>query len=317
MDKKNLKKLYSFFINLETNSFHIKAVPAYEIEIFGEYANATPEWLDANGKEDMDFLLRNIDRDLSGVELPDWLNLLLPLTNILVRWHRKETQPLEGSLLGGCSFNDVLSLLSGENFIFWEESHKDFLPGELPEEEIQMVRKLRWLESPSSVHEDLYTPMFGCVLYEEDKLPDRFFFYDSGYVFPMEIDSYGEYIEALSATAAVYCWQYFYIDPELIIAKYKSVRPDTIFISNASFFNPSMQRYVSDNIDAVPDRYPAFENGRARFWDEDNTIDRVDVIAEYLERCIRLLPETFPFLDFTHHKEYYGKFISLYKAAKS
>ena len=91
------------------------------------------------------------------------------------------------------------------------------------------------------------------------------------------------------ASAAVRCWQYFYVDPELIINKSKGL----------SYFTWVLYLKTRLDNDLISMNYV-----------ENAQYDRLDLIAEYLERCVRILPDTFP----NHHKVYFKRFMALYQS---
>lgn len=85
-------------------------------------------------------------------------------------------------------------------------------------------------------------------------------------------------------------WQYFYTTPKNLIDKNNGI----------SYFPWHLA--TSDLADGINDMN----------YRDEIKFDRLDLIAEYLERCIRLLPETFPSLNFEHHKTFYAEFKRLY-----
>ena len=91
-------------------------------------------------------------------------------------------------------------------------------------------------------------------------------------LFPLPFTSAEEYLRAMIASAAVECWQYFYIDPELVISKSKGL---SYFTWDLHF-----RTELGHDLDVA-------------YYVENAPHDRLDLIAEYLERCIRILPGTF------------------------
>ena len=146
---------------------------------------------------------------------------------------------------------------------------------------------MRWIESPAIPNEAEYRPQFGCVILEKGKLPDSFYYYDSGFVYPLSFKTYEEYVKGLISSGSVICWQYFYIDLALIISQNQHVKHIT--------WSQHIYSRLEDGLDSI-------------HYKKDSKYDRLDLINEYLERCVRLLPKTFPFLDFTHHKKHYSEF---------
>lgn len=217
---------------------------------------------------------------------------VLFLTTYGLEWYRPETFSKEGYLEGGFSFNGLEDLYSN-NPHFWKDAVNDFIKFQ-PKKKVDysFLECLRWLESthhysnPNSGN----LPYTACVTLDEDRLPSKFYFFDGGLVFELTIDSYDDYVKALTDSSGVTCWQYFYINPDEIIDKNIEVNYMTWVLK------------TSDLADGINDLA----------YDENITYDRLDLVAEYLERCIRLLPSTFPFLDFSYHKEHYRKFKVLY-----
>lgn len=284
-----IKKLYEFLQNITGKSVHID-VEELDIAMLGNLFSGKTSGLKELNKMRTDEFKNNYNIDLTNEQLEYFY-----LTSCVLRWNRGEQKPREGLLTGGFSFNGISDLFRGGNK-FWEASEKDFK--EFEDEkfiEQELLQKLRWIETPASRSSGIYTPQYGCVIPEKGKFPDQFYFYDSGLIFPLPFHSYEDYINALADSAAVRCWQYFYIDPAIIIQKNKGISYITWSPREISKLEPGID-------DLKPNK-----NIRS---------DRLDLINEYMERCVQLLPPSFPWLDFSHHEKQYAAFSKLYKKSK-
>lgn len=211
------------------------------------------------------------------------------LATCFVSWKNPETFELKGYLDGGFCFNGLTDIFTG-NLKFWKNSIDDFLRFENSNlVDLNLLKDLRWFESPLSPISADYSPQFGCVKLQPNKLPEDFYFYDSGLVYPLPFKSFDEYINALIASGSVTSWQYFYIDPELIIKKNKGLN----YLTWSKYTISRVVMNIQDGHDK-------------------GKYDRLDIINEYLEKCTRRLPQSFPFLDFSFHIQYYEKFKELY-----
>lgn len=209
-------------------------------------------------------------------------------------WTREAQKPEEFLIQGGMFFNGLTDIFSFEP-TFFEYSLDKFLKYEDDSKtDIELIRKLRFIESPTSLQDATYTPYFGCVKLKEGEFefPNEFYFYDSGLVYKLPFTTYEEYIDALIQSAAVNCWQYFYINPEEIVSKNKGVK------------------YITWGLHT---RTRLDEDLAGLFFVSDAKYDRLDLINEHLEQCVKLLPSSFPFLKFEHHTQYYSHFKKIYE----
>ena len=178
---------------------------------------------------------------------------------------------------------------------FWERSETAFDRFENKGEMLDDPRALSWIESTTAVRNVLPTESYGCTRIKDSADLDEFYFYDSGKLYDLPFQSAEAYFDALFSSAAVECWQYFFIDPQVIIEKNKGLPYIT--------WNLHYRSHLSDGIGLLQ-------------YNPAIPYDRLDLINEYLERCVLLLPKSFPFLDFSHHIAYYENFQQLYKASK-
>ncbi len=210
-------------------------------------------------------------------------------------WTRGETKPKEGLLSGGFSFNSI------DGMFFYPSSHWEYGLNQFNKfeesslEEITLIKKLMWFESTSTPQEVLPSQNIGCFLLEKDKFPSKFYFFSNGLCYRLSFDNFISYIDALIASCGVEYWQYFYIDPAIIITKNKGL----IYLTHGTHHKTCLNKRLRDLT-----------------YHPNTPYDRLDLIHEHLERCVRLLPNTFPFADFTHHQNYYKRFKELYDASK-
>jgi hypothetical protein len=220
---------------------------------------------------------------------------LVLLLNAQVSWWRPEQAPREGRLGGGFCFNGFVDILSSDP-TYLEPILKDFLAYEpAGKTDAALIKKLRFIESISNPRQGADARQFGCVTLEKGKFPTCFYYYDDGLVYLLPFKSYEDYIEAMVSNAAVQYWQYFYIEPQIVVDKNHGLK----YITSAM----NLSSHLANGIDDFTYK-PSIK------------FDRLDLINEYLGRCVRLLPGSFPFMDFSRQKEYYEKFKKLYLAIK-
>ena len=286
----SLKILHTFCDNIRTGAKGI-AIDQIDTEIMD--MQFTDERIKFK-KSDQRMILRF--REKYGLELTEDTVRQFSVSSCALRWRRPATREKEGYLPGGFSFNGLTDIFESQAS-FWEKSVEEFKKvGEAHLIDRELLTKLRWIESPTPLIEAWYNPQFGCVKFEEGKFPDEFYFYDSGLIYLLPFQSFDEYIKALADSAAVIGWQYFYIDPELVIKKNNGVNYIT------------WSQHISSELE---------EGLKSLTIKTDTRFDRLDLIDEYLERCIRLLPGSFPFINFGHHKKYYSAFRKLYSKSRT
>lgn len=225
-----------------------------------------------------------------GIELSEKQQVLCYLS-IDLFWARWEQISNEGVLFGGMHFHGFTGVLdSGSEFS--EDSMKTFLKYESEDKtDLELISELKYIESPKPPLLS-YTPQFGCVKLKTNALPNEFYFYDSGLVYELPFSSYEDYINGILASAAIVGWQYFFVNPKEIISKNHGVDYMT--------WSMHVDNTLDEKLKELGTHYP------------DAKYDRLDMIASYLERCIKLLPPTFSFLNFENHKKHYEEFKSLY-----
>ncbi|MFK7920768.1 MAG: hypothetical protein AB8H47_02375 [Bacteroidia bacterium] len=210
-------------------------------------------------------------------------------------WVRGEQKPNEGLLKGGFSINGITDIFK-DVVPFWESPLNRFENvGDQRKPSADSFSGLRWFDSPSFFNDSRYTPQYGCIVLEDSKWPSSFVFFDSGLQFEMATFSFEQYFGQLIASAAVVCWQYFFVDPDQIISKNKGLHYRT------------WERHKITLVD---------KELRKLNLNKDTHHDRLDLIMEYLERCIRLLPSSFPFIDFSYHIDFYERLNQKYLAQK-
>ena len=286
----NLENIYLFIKSINEKSNGI-IVDVQNVEIAEMIVKEKKEkFVNQDNERKSEFKVKyNID--LTNEQLENFY-----LTSCKLKWKRTEQLSGEGYLPGGFAFNGITPLFESQ-VQFWKESTSVF--GQFDQEnsiDYNLLMQLRWLESPTPLNFAELTPQFGCVKFEQNKFPEQFYFYDSGLIFPLKFKSLEEYVTNLICSGAVTCWQYFYIDPDLVISKNKGLKYITWSLHSLSKLDAGLNKLE---------------------YNENIKVDRLDLINEYLERCIRLLPDAFPFIDFSHHVNYYKNFKKKYDAEKS
>lgn len=202
----------------------------------------------------------------------------------------------KGSLAGGFYINGATMIFLTDQQKFWERSEMAFDRFDNKAALLDDPRHLSWFESTTGIKDPLSTPYFGCTKIKNSADLDEFYFYDSGKLYDLPFKSVKDYFSAMFSTAAVECWQYFFIPPEVIIEKNKGLPYIT--------WNLHYRSELEDGIKLLQ-------------YNPSIQYDRLDLINEYLERCVTLLPKSFPYLDFSHHIEYYEGFKSAYERSKT
>ncbi|WP_028973744.1 hypothetical protein [Spirochaeta cellobiosiphila] len=174
----------------------------------------------------------------------------------------------EEILHGGFAFNGLTDMLTMRTD-FWSDSVKEFGQN-LTNDELIFLDKLSWFESPTPHSTARYTPMYGCYRLEDNKFPEAIYFYDSGTVYNLDM-TLETYIANMIESAAVNCWQYFYISPEELIKKNKGVNGSLWMLS-------SLEDFPEDS-------------------------DRLGNILHHMDHCIQYLPDSFPWKDFSYHNK--------------
>lgn len=214
------------------------------------------------------------------------------LTTLRCQWTRSEKSSGEGYLDGGFTFKGL-----GEIYLkdqkFWEKEIKKISKLDNITLNNKLIESLKVIESQFLFLnlDAIQLPYAGCVVLEENrKLPKKFYYFDGGIVFKLNLFSFDDYINALIYTAGVKGWQYFYINPN-----------DLIDLNNkTNYFSWTIK---TSNID---------ERINNLTYHEDIQIDRLNLLIEYLERCVNILPKTFNFLDFSHHKNHLNELKKLH-----
>lgn len=288
--KKVMQKLSDFVDNVSSQSEGVKISDISRTEL-DRYVSDNV----THSNEDVSYAINDIE-EVSGIEVDvtDELVCLVYLSDQGLNWSRPEKKSNEGFLSGGFYINGILDIFSYP-VDFWKDSLVDFEKNGISGAS-KMPENIRWFESPVAHNSSIYKPFYGCVIVDSESLSDQFYFYDNGLLYKLPFSSFEEYFEAMINSAAVECWQLFYIDPEEIVKKTKGVS----YITWIQYLNS----YLDERMHSLK-------------LDKDVKFDRLDLVNEYLERCVRLLPDTFPFIDFSQHKDYYTKFKKLYDKEKS
>ena len=217
------------------------------------------------------------------------------ISSVRLYWTRLSFEG-KGDLAGGFFINAPTMIFLKYQQEFWEWSEMAFDDFDNKAALLDDPRHLSWFESTTAINSGLLTPYFGCTKIKHSADLDEFYFYDSGKLYDLPFKSVEEYFSAMFSTAAVECWQYFFIPPEVIIEKNKGLPYIT--------WDLHYRSQLEEGIDLLQ-------------YNPSIQYDRLDLINEYLERCVTVLPKSFPYLDFRHHLEYYKGFKSAYERSKT
>lgn len=209
------------------------------------------------------------------------------LVNTSCRWSRVAREG-KGTLMGGFTvrplgqFSAERPRVSDEVNQFWGRSALLF--NDTPEwaEHLDDPGELRWFTATTPPRHPVGSWTYGCVKPRQGTQPTSFHFYDSGKVYELPFRSPAEYFSAMLGSGAVEGWQLFFVEPDVLIEKNRGVPYYTWHLHRRSELN--------ERIAHSP-------------FDRDQPYDRLDLMLEYMERCVALLPVSFPTLDFTVHRE--------------
>jgi hypothetical protein len=225
-----------------------------------------------------------------GISINEDQSISFFLFSAHLRWMWVDQEGPNFPLFGGFTFKQGAAILE-ESSNSWKKEHQDFLKFEKSTHEAELLlAELAWFESPTSANSSTFAPYYGCVLPNEKSFPNDFYFYDGGIIYPLPFKSYEEYLLALIANAGLECWQYFYVDPGQLIQKNKGLNYMTTELRKGTRLIEDLNIYEYN---------PSCE------------IDRLELIHEYIKRCVRFLPGAFPTLNFDHQREYLQKLESM------
>lgn len=203
------------------------------------------------------------------------------------RWSKVDWEEGTSALVGGFAFNNAAAMVLELNLDKWKNNYQDFLAYEPTRlEDGALLEALTFFESPTHQFSPHAMPYYGCVRLKEKQYPNEFYFFDGGIIYPLPFKSYEEYILALLANAGIECWQYFYIDPELLVKRNKGLNYMTTNLRHGTRLAENFSPYD---------------------YNSTYDFDRLDIIHEYLNRCARFLPGAFPALNFNHQQVYLEK----------
>jgi hypothetical protein len=218
-----------------------------------------------------------------GISLSEDQKLTFLLFSASIRWAKIDRVGSNIPLFGGFSFNHPLAmtLMPSDR---WKRNHEDFLEyEETSKEDAELLRNLVWFDSPTAPNVNPSTSYYTCLVSDGISFPSEFYFYDDGVIYPLPFTTYTEYLRALMANVGVECWQYFYVEPELVFRKNKGLNYMTTDLRSGTRLVEDLHPYT---------------------YNDSYDFDRLDLIYEYLQRVHRFLPDAFPTFDFDHQKVY-------------
>ena len=230
--------------------------------------------------------------------LADYNEFLFYLFSPKLRWKSAGFKNSNGDWInpirGGFCLPSFYGVLTAENVPFWNKTSDYNKYSPRTEKELELLKKLKWFDSPSPLTESgELTPFFSCFEYESGKFPDKLIFFDSHITYSLPFSNYSNYFKAMMDSVSVEYWQFFYINPQEIIEKNINKSYFSIFLESNKIKDHSLIHF-----------------------NPEIKADRLDIIHEYLERCVTTLPLIFPEMDFTYHKDYFEKFNALYLEAR-
>ena len=178
---------------------------------------------------------------------------------------KKNDEPI---LYGGFNINGMTELfetkLGGSAFQIELETYEDLYAENLE------LKDFMWLTKQLATHDAHY----GIVHREYGKYPWDIYFLAKGSVFFMNI-SFEDYFKAMLDSFAIVGWQYFYIEPDELIA-----RTNNQIMENFDYLFGDSEKY------SLP-----------------NTAPRINGILLCMEICAEWLPKLFPGNDFSYHQQ--------------
>lgn len=211
-----LEKFREFITQIENNSIGIK-LSSYSISKLDKTLNGKHDLLFV---KDIERRKKNIFNE-NGVVFPEDKEYLFYLSTYQLRWNRPEQKTREGLLSGGTYINGMIDAFHFDA-PFWEYSQNKFKQLEI-DHYFDFPENLRWFESPTAHNDAELTPYYGCFKLKQGEFPNEFYFYDCGLLYKLPFRSFEEYFEAQLSCAMVKCWQYFYIQPDIIIQKNRNL----------------------------------------------------------------------------------------------
>lgn len=220
-------------------------------------------------------------KSMSNLTIDEDQSLTFMLFSASLSWLKTDREGGNPPLAGGFSFNDGETMILERSEVL-KNWYANFLEYEAPNpEEEALLAQLRWFESPYPQVSSIRVPFLGCVLPNGKTFPHDFYFFDGGIVYPLPFKTYTAYIQALIDNAGLIGWQYFYVDPGLLIKRNKGLNYMTTDFRKGT---------------RLVENLPLYQ------YNPSYTFDRLDLIHEYLKRSHRFLPGAFPTLNFDHQK---------------
>lgn len=233
--------------------------------------------------------IRQLDRKykrankILNIEIPqEEFKEYFKLGSLVLDWDTSLKKDEDGYLWGGFKMQGFASALGSPSH-FWDtynSGNRTWKNNPYPKDEAvykEFLPKLNYFHK--SGHGDDGT--FGCFLREEGVYPCSIYFYDSGIWFPMQM-SLEEYYDAMIASNAVYYWQYFYIDTDLIVEKLGNYKP-------------------------IYEEYGAqYATGPCPFLDKykkGELVTSAEGVLYQMEKIIRIFPEIFPGYNISFFEE--------------
>ena len=283
---------------------HIKEIKESNLLEYEQSGNLFEDYLDKKlpspRLDDLEELIQERIQEFKedGYIVDDEDIFLFYLFKANINWNKKGFKNNESwinPINGGFSFNSVRNICSSKKEDFWKNKLNYSYYDEISRNDVNLLENLKRFDNPTPYKKNAnYTTFFTCLKKDSNgKIPNDWFFFDSHFIYQLPFNNYKDYLEAMVNSASVECWQFFYIDPEELINRNLGKSYFTIFL----------------------DSYKIEGHSKLHFNPEIKA-DRLDIIHEYLERCVTTLPLIFPEMDFTYHKDYFEKFNALYLEAR-
>lgn len=279
-------QIIEFLDVLRHTSGHV-TLKTCDTELFEQYIT------DPETREKFDsHRLRRFERirDRQGIGISEDQQFLFFAFSAHLQWQRIDTEGPEHPLRGGFALRSggEIARAMKKPCKVLTASYQDFTKYEVPKpQDAALMEQLLWFDRMFPTAGSQYTGFNACVRPGDDTFPADFYFYDDGLPYALPFKTYADYIDAMVRNAAVECWQYFYIDPEEIITRNRGLSYMTTRLRVSTGLKEGLPVYELD---------PAFK------------YDRLDLIREYLGRCVRTLPLAFPEINFDHQAAYLDRF---------
>ena len=191
-------------------------------------------------------------------------------TGMRLDWDNSKNNGFHEYLFGGFDLYGINSAL-----VYPTKFHESYYTPELSNRDKNLISQLGYFQK--SGHGD--DGVFGCLLREKGVYPPKLYLFDHNVIFPLDM-TFQQYFDNMLKCNAVTLWQYFFIEPEVIVDKLKDI---------------------------------SIEKWHSLYEDKLGDVSRAHGVLAHMEKVVRMFPRLFPDTDITFFQE---KYDALEKALK-